>query len=519
MKSLPFQTIKRDDRVRINYGDIEELAESIYREGLIHPICITPDAELIAGGRRSAALDYIVDHAKSLFEDLGHPHDDIASFLHTGELIFGVHFTIKSIPDLSKLSELELVENVNRKSMTWQEETLSIAKIHFLKRQHAALDSSKWGQAETGRLFRIALGSVNTALFLARHLTDDTSPLWKCETATDAINLLTKQKHDEVSAALALKIKDRSSTLPTNLAPPTSSLISTFDLTSLSTVAGTPAYNPSDEYATPSTTPAPSLSSSEVEKDQREAFDVAMSMVHHCDAVEFFKRLGKESVDHVITDPPYGIDMNMLAQAGGGQQDIDRIADTHGVEENLADFPVWLEGCYDILKPQGFCVWFCDIMNFRYLHDLGKSLGFKVQRWPLHWVKTSVCMNQRAEFNFTKTVEHAIVFRKEGGRLVSAQSSNSWAGQLSSEDREEGVNHPFIKPRLLWEHLFKAIALPGSTIADPFSGVGSMPMAALRSGYQPVSCEIDEKHYAQQLTNLARVYSRIKGGQYDEILY
>lgn len=44
-----------EDRHRKDLGDIDALAESIKRVGLIHPVAITPDGQLIAGHRRLAA--------------------------------------------------------------------------------------------------------------------------------------------------------------------------------------------------------------------------------------------------------------------------------------------------------------------------------------------------------------------------------------------------------------------------------------------------------------------------------
>jgi DNA modification methylase len=225
--------------------------------------------------------------------------------------------------------------------------------------------------------------------------------------------------------------------------------------------------------------------------------------------MDFFQLLGPESVDAVITDPPYGIEMSNLAQTSGGQMDIDRIEETHDVKDNLENFPKWLKGCYDIIKPKGFCVWFCDAMHFRYLHDLGVELGFKVQRWPFVWVKTSSCSNQRAEYNFTKDTEIAIIFRKPGGKLTRSGPRSSWTGGLSAEDKAAGATHPFIKPFELWEALITSCVTPGGKIAEPFSGVGSGTRAIMKLGYLPISCEKDEKHYAQQVNNIANTYCQM----------
>ena len=48
--------IKINNRFRKDYGDIESLAKSIEEIGLLHPIVINSDFELVCGGRRVEAM-------------------------------------------------------------------------------------------------------------------------------------------------------------------------------------------------------------------------------------------------------------------------------------------------------------------------------------------------------------------------------------------------------------------------------------------------------------------------------
>lgn len=508
---IPFASVTRTDRVRKDYGNIESLAEDLYVNGFIHPLCISHDNQLIAGGRRSAALDHIIEHFTTM-QDLT-PHESMARFLETGLLEFGIHYTHKQVDSLAQLAEYELIENVQRHNFSWQEEVLAVARVHKLRTDSNALQSSKWTQQQTGRLLGVSRANVAYCLDLARHLRDDDSPIWKCTGVVDAMQYLAKLEHDKASQHLAAQVKQRASTLPTTNITPTSDATLTSFIQSFNPAVFTPdtIQSPANEFGE---APPPIRSMPTIVPDHsavEEAMQVATKMVHNLDALEFFKMLGKESVDHVITDPPYGIDMKMLSQTNQGQADIDRIEDTHDVAQNMSDFPLWLQGCYDILKPKGFCVWFCDQAQWQYLFDLATGIGFKVQRWPFVWVKTSSCSNQRAEFNFTKSTEIAMVMRKEGGRLVKQQPNNYFMGGLTPDDKAACVNHPFAKPEELWLRILSAVALPGSTIAEPFSGVGSGTRAMMKAGYMPVAGELDPAHYAQQVSNIANEYLKLKG--------
>jgi ParB family chromosome partitioning protein len=54
--SIDIKKIKVESRIRKDYGDIEGLAESIKKHGLLQPIVVTPDYILIAGERRLKAV-------------------------------------------------------------------------------------------------------------------------------------------------------------------------------------------------------------------------------------------------------------------------------------------------------------------------------------------------------------------------------------------------------------------------------------------------------------------------------
>lgn len=93
--SINLEAISVNSRRRDEYGDVEALAKSIGKHGLIHPIVIDTDNNLVAGGRRLAAVRL-----------LGHEQVEV-----------------RRLGDLSdaQLRELELEENLRRKDLTAHE--------------------------------------------------------------------------------------------------------------------------------------------------------------------------------------------------------------------------------------------------------------------------------------------------------------------------------------------------------------------------------------------------------------
>ena len=105
---LPLSKIKVEKgRQRKELKRIEELAESIKRNGLLHPIIITRKDVLVAGGRRFAAC----------------------KLLKMKEI--PVHYLDELNPYEAKAVELE--ENIKRIDLTWQENALAAAEYHRLR--------------------------------------------------------------------------------------------------------------------------------------------------------------------------------------------------------------------------------------------------------------------------------------------------------------------------------------------------------------------------------------------------
>jgi ParB/RepB/Spo0J family partition protein len=108
--SLPIQSIQpRDEDVRseLDPGKVEELAQSIRRKGLMHPIVITREQTLVAGGRRLAACKSIgLTHIQCQYVD-----------------------TLEE----AALLEIELEENIKRVDLPWQDQCTAIRKLHQLR--------------------------------------------------------------------------------------------------------------------------------------------------------------------------------------------------------------------------------------------------------------------------------------------------------------------------------------------------------------------------------------------------
>jgi ParB family transcriptional regulator, chromosome partitioning protein len=103
--------IKVHDRIRKDFGNIEELAQDIKENGLINPPVVTPDLQLIAGERRLRAC-----------KQLGHQQIEVR---------------VMSVNDYEHQLKLEISENENRKEFTFSERVDWARRLERIEKEKA----------------------------------------------------------------------------------------------------------------------------------------------------------------------------------------------------------------------------------------------------------------------------------------------------------------------------------------------------------------------------------------------
>ena len=464
---FPVASINDKDRIRKDYGDIDELANSIKELGLLQPIVIKLDGTLIAGGRRLRAM-----------RKLGWTDIPVTYF---------------EVADEITLRILEVEENVRRKAMSWQERVLAIADVHAKQSMHKILAGEKWTQDATGELLGMSRANITYSVELATYIKRGDKEIEKCERMWDALNLIVKRKAEESNKLLAKM------TLPSlNLDEAKKMLtdISLDDTEVFASVSG------------PSSGSVAQLQDDGEMPGEQKGDTILIPLSKMClkgDCLTIMAQLDADSVDHIITDPPYAIDMDNFDQANDGKS-VATTAAEHQVAPNLNLLDSFVTEAYRTLKPAGFCIMWTDPLTWQYLYDRCVGTGFRVQRWPLIWHKTHRCMNQMALYNFTKDYEIAIVCRKGNATLLTPQASSVFMG--ATDEGTRALQHPFAKPPKLWQWLYSAVAHKGQLVLDPFAGVGSSTLAAIEYGLQPLAIEVNDQHHAACVVNVSEFYRR-----------
>lgn len=469
MTTLNIQQINDSDRERTDLGDIEGLAESISKFGRginrpIQPLVIRrEDNMLIAGGRRLSALRLLAQE----------------------ELLEGTHFLYQdTIPD-DELKEMELEENVRRKSMGWKEEVSAIARIHTLKSRKAVIAGEEWGAQETGELLGISRFPVTYAVMINKILKNEPSSLVASATSfREAIDLCVAERSRITTKEEASRLKARmQSQVPASMLPAQGKE---------EALAGT-GFN--------------------ITTNEQQSNSIVIPLSKQLllgDCLDLLQTFPEASMDHCICDPPYAIEMDNIQQSNMGT-DVSSTAKEHDVVENLQLFENMFPIIRRVLKPTSYFLMWYDLDHHEKLQQLAIKHGFKVQRWPIVWCKNSSCQNGAANVNFTKKTEVCMVMRREHALLANTKASTTNYIEDSNVIDKATLGHPFVKPYNVWRMLIESVSLEGQTILDPFAGVGSCPTAAVLLKRVPIAIEKVETHYQRLLLNVKATYEKQYG--------
>lgn len=473
--SISIKDITIPERFRQDYGDIDLLKHSIQTYGLLQPIVLNQDRVLISGGRRLRACTEL----KLEFIDV----------------VF-----YETLSEGQRL-ELEALENIIRKNFSWQEECLALLKIHRQRKREATLDSSReWNTRLAAELFGKSKGALDYILIVAQKLEqelklpEDKRKYHQFQSVNEAYRLGYLDEQERLALAELAK-KQAATTVPKKVIDELDALV-----TETKKVESSPdllAEQRERFYANP-------LNKGSFEEywnsrkqlvQQHEQTVYLSTRLFHTDSISFMLNPdNKARFDHILTDIPYGIDMEMLNQNNqhGGLTDLDRVKEEHDVEENMALMERFFPAAFHCTKEHSFLITYCDIMQWQYMYDLAVAAGWNVQRWPIIWHKNNA-MNNCASYNSTKNYEILMVCRKPGTVLVSPLPSSILPASVETAKTECG--HPFSKPYEITRILADAISIKGQSFLEPFAGRGSIAIQLLRQERSVIACEKQDDHY------------------------
>jgi site-specific DNA-methyltransferase (adenine-specific) len=204
--------------------------------------------------------------------------------------------------------------------------------------------------------------------------------------------------------------------------------------------------------------------------------DFELNKVYCMDCLEGLKKIPDNSIDLILTDPPYGI---------RSQEEWDN------KENFLKNIDLWLQECLRVSKST--VIWFCADKMLPYILKNKEELFHRL----LIWNKPAGSQFTGAQNNnIWYSMEPILVFSKNL-ELTKSKGKKAKYGYSVLQQRtipKSKFNHPTTKAEPLMRELIMHYSDEGDFILDPFSGSGSTLVSAKQLNRDFLGFEISSEY-------------------------
>ncbi len=209
----------------------------------------------------------------------------------------------------------------------------------------------------------------------------------------------------------------------------------------------------------------------------------------HGDCVDAMRKLKDESIDLVVTDPPY------KTITGGDSDGANSKRPTGMMKGNRRLFQHqsikhkdWLAQVYRTLKQGTHFYCFTNSLNLVEILTVAQSVGFKLHN-ILVWEKNNCTPSQY----YMKNCEYVLFMRKGKAKWINDIGGSKTVHKFNNIIG--GKNHPTEKPVDILSFYIQNSSDIGEILLDPFMGSGSTGVACLNTGRNFIGIELDEKYF------------------------
>lgn len=232
-----------------------------------------------------------------------------------------------------------------------------------------------------------------------------------------------------------------------------------------------------------------------------------MNIIKNEDCLLGILELKKNTVDLVLTDPPYFISKKSNFHIGG--EDADKfIKMTHDFgdwdnDENTLPLTELFEQYYRVLRMGGTLVIFYDIWKSNEIREAADSVGFRQAR-VCQWVKNNPTPIN-SKFNYLSNgIEYFFTFVKYRKGTFNSQYDHGIYHYPICHGRERTI-HPTQKPLKLISELILKHSNEGDLVLDTFGGSGTTAEACILLKRNYILYESNPEYYEISLKRIENI--------------
>lgn len=217
-----------------------------------------------------------------------------------------------------------------------------------------------------------------------------------------------------------------------------------------------------------------------------------INKVYNVDCRDFLRTLPDNSIDLIVTDPPYPVISRGSAGNSGGMLQKDLSLKGKIFEHNSISPQEYLPEFYRVLKEGTHCYIMTNHYNLIEFLNVATEAGFHFTK-SLIWNKGNKIMGQFYMSQF----EYILFFRKGKAKKINNCGTSDILSIPNKKTKDEnGQNiHDTEKPVALMEILIENSSNKGDLVLDPFAGVGSVVLGCQNLDRNYLACELDSNYY------------------------
>ena len=221
------------------------------------------------------------------------------------------------------------------------------------------------------------------------------------------------------------------------------------------------------------------------------------------DCLEQMATIDSNSVDLILTDPPYNLGLFMKNRAtnlAAMRKNYFGAAGWDNASE--AEWEILMEEFFAesarVLKPGASMIVFMAIIKVETLIKLAEKNGFYYKTTGI-WHKTNP-MPRNMNLHFINSTEAWVYFTYRAKKGVfnnqGAALHDFFESSITPKSEKRFGTHPTQKPIKLLQYLISATSNKDSTVLDPFMGSGSTGVAAVNLERNFIGIEADPTYTA-----------------------
>lgn len=214
--------------------------------------------------------------------------------------------------------------------------------------------------------------------------------------------------------------------------------------------------------------------------------------IYNNNSMEFMRGLEDNSIDLVVTDPPYKVTARGNAGNSGGMMKSKLSMNGRIFKHNDVKIEDFIPEIYRVLKEGSHCYIMTNHVNLIEMLNVAKECGFHFIK-SLIWDKGNKIMGQCYMSQF----EYILFLRKgKHKKINNCGTSDILSIPNKKQKGEDGKNlHDTEKPVELMRILIENSSQEGEVVLDPFVGIGATAVAAKNLNRKYIGIELDENYF------------------------